>query len=77
MNTKRIVIIALVVIVAGAVAFAAYRRRVQAPVSDPVTTYELPQSDSPDDIDKELDSIDTGADLDSDFRTTDADIKAL
>ena len=74
---KKIILIALVVIVIGAIAFAAYRKRVQAPVTDSETTYQLPQNDSPDDIDKELNSIDTGANLDSDFQSTDADIKTL
>ncbi len=72
-NTLILVVILVVLAIAGAYAFR--KHAAQAPTAAPV--YVGPASDRPGDIDAELESIDTGSQLDADLQGTDKDIQAL
>lgn len=77
---KRILPIVIVLIVIAAIAYAVVRRdrgTDAPPDSSTTSTYVAPSDDSTGRIDRDLDGIDTGADLEADFRSTDDDIKGL
>lgn len=75
MNRNTALLIVLLIVLA-AVGYMFYQRKaVQAPVEQPV--YVAPTNDTPDAIDNELNSIDTGAQLDADIQSADKDIQSL
>lgn len=75
---RNILVIVIIVALIALGIFAFYRNQARAPQQPSVdTTYVAPTSDSPDAIQNELNSIDTGANLDADFQATDKDIKTL
>ncbi len=74
------VIVVIVLLVAGLVILkiGPFNRDAGSPQEIPENSYEVPQSGSaPVSSDSELESIDTGSNLDSDFQATDSDIQAL
>lgn len=81
MNKKAVVAVILVIVAVLAVV-TAYKKGIFDTTTDrqviPDTTYEVPdESQNPASSDPELESIDTGANLDSDFQSADSDIQAL
>lgn len=75
MKRNTIILIVILVVLALAGAYAFRQHAAQAPTAAPV--YVGPASDKPGDIDQELDSIDTGTQLDADLQGTDKDVDAL
>ncbi len=75
MNKKALVIAIAVVLVVVAIGINRYRTSMNSAVN--TSTYVAPTNDTPDAITQQLDNIDTGAQLNADFETTDADIKSL
>lgn len=76
MNRNTLILIAILVVLA-AVGIGIYQRHAaQAPATGS-STVSGPDNDSPDAIDRDLNSIDTGTRMDVDLEATDKDIQNL
>lgn len=74
---KSTILLAVALVVLATIGFAIYQKRAAQAPTTASSTYQGPVSDSPDAIERDLESIDTGAQLDADLDATDKEIKSL
>lgn len=74
---KNTIILVVLLVVLAAIGITVYQKRAAQAPTTASSTYQGPVSDSPDAIEQDLNSIDTGAQLDADLNATDQDIKSL
>lgn len=76
MNRNTILLIAALIVLA-VIGFSAYHYKSIQPKNEDGPSSVAPSSDTPDAIDENLGSIDTGAGLDAELQATDQDIEKL